>query len=133
MFKNCIFENTSFQDTEFENCNLRNYQIKNSNLTRVGFTEMTFDKCCFEKIEKRYLVNGWFESCDFLVTNFKSFEKLSLIQTSVVDSKFSKFNKSIEFKGEFFLMDILHPEKKIGQRPGIIFKIFNISFLDLYE
>lgn len=102
LFKNCIFESTSFQNAEFENCNLINYQIKNSNLARVDFTETTFDKCCFEKVDKGCLVKGWFESCDFLATNFKGFERMSLIQTAVVDSKFSKFNKSIEFKGEFF-------------------------------
>ena len=32
---------------------------------------------------------------------------MPLIKTAVVDSKFSRFNKSIEFKGEFFLIDIL--------------------------
>ena len=46
------------------------------------------------------LIFVWFESCDFLDTNFKGFEGMSLIQTAVVDSKFSKFNKSIDFKGE---------------------------------
>ena len=107
LFKNCIFESTSLQDAEFENCNLINCQIKNSNLTRVDFTETTFDKCCFEKVEEGCLVKGWFESCNFLDTNFKGFEGMPLLQTALVDSKFSKFNKSIEFKGEFFLADIL--------------------------
>jgi len=102
LFKNCIFESTSFQDAEFENCNLINCQIKNCNLTRVDFTETTFEK-------------GWFESCDFLDTNFKGFEGMSLIQTAVVDSKFSKFNKSIEFKGGFFLIDILHSGNGIDE------------------
>ena len=115
LFKNCIFESTSFQDAEFENCNLINCQIKNCNLTRVDFTETSFDKCCFEKVEKGSLVKGWFESCNFLDTNFKGFEGMSLIQTAVVDSKFSKFNKSIEFKGEFFLIDILHSGNGIDE------------------
>ena len=115
MFKNCIFESISFQDAEFENCNLRNCQIKNSNLTRIDFTEMTFNKCCFEKVEKGSLVKGWFESCDFFDTDFKGFEEMSLIQTAVVNSKFSKFNKSIEFKGEFFLIDILHSGNGINE------------------
>lgn len=122
MFKNCIFESASFQDAEFENCNLINCQIKNCNLTRVDFTEITFDKCYFEKVEKGSLVKGWFESCDFLDTNFKGFEGMSLIQIAVVDSKFSKFNKSIEFKGEFFLIDILHS----GNRIGILLLLINI-------
>jgi hypothetical protein len=68
---------------------------------------MTFDKCGFEKVEKGCLVKDWFESCHFLETNFKGFEGMPLIKTAVVDSKFSRFNKSIEFKGEFFLIDIL--------------------------
>jgi len=38
-----------------------------------------------------------------------------LIQTAVADSKFFKFNKSIEFKEEFFLIDILHPENQINE------------------
>ena len=67
-----------------------------------------FDKCCFEKVEKGSLVKGWFESCDFLDTNFKGFEGMSLIQTAMVDSKFFKFNKPIEFKREFFITNILH-------------------------
>jgi uncharacterized protein YjbI with pentapeptide repeats len=115
LFKNCIFESTSFQDAEFKNCNLINCQIKNFNLTRVDFTETTFDKSCFEKGEKRCLVKGWFESCDFLATNFKGFDGMSLIQTAVVDSKFSKFNKLIEFKKEFFLINILDSENGIDE------------------
>jgi len=106
-FQNCIFDRTSLQEAEFKNCSLINCRIRNCNLSKVDFTETTFDKCCFEKIEKGSLVKGWFESCHFLETNFNGFEKVTLIQTAVVDSKFSKFNKSIEFKGEFFLIDIL--------------------------
>ena len=109
LFKNCIFDGTSLQEAEFKNCSLINCQIRNCNLSKVDFTETTFDKCCFEKIEKGSLVKGWFESWYFLETNFNGFEGMSLIQTAVVDSKFSKFNKSIEFKGEFFLIDILYP------------------------
>jgi hypothetical protein len=40
---------------------------------------------------------------------------MSLIQAAVVDSKFSKFNKSIKFKGEFFLTDILHSGNGIDE------------------
>lgn len=115
LFKNCIFESTSLQDAESENCNLINCQIKNCNLTRVDFTETTFNKCCFEKVEKGCLVKSWFESCNFLATNFKGFEGMSLIQAAVVNSKFSQFNKSIEFKGEFFLIDILHSGNGIDE------------------
>ena len=112
MFENCIFESISFQDARFENCSRKNCQIKNSSLARVDFTAMTFDKCCFEKVEKGCLVRGWFELYDFFDINLKGFE---LIQRAVVDSKLSKFNKSIAFKGEFFLIDILHSGNGINE------------------
>lgn len=115
LFENCIFEGGSLQDAEFENCKMINCQIINCNLTRVDFTETTFNKCCFEKVKKGCLVKAWFESCDFINTNFKDFEGMPLVQTAVVDSTFSKFDKSIEFKGEFFLTDILHSVKGINQ------------------
>ena len=50
-----------------------------------------------------------------ILLDFKGFERMSLIQTAVVDSKFSKFNKSIEFKGKFFLIDILHSGNGIDE------------------
>ena len=54
---------------------------------------------CFEKVKERSLVKDWFESCKFLDIDFKDCDGLPLLQIAVVDSKFSKFNKSIEFKG----------------------------------
>lgn len=56
------------------------------------------------------LSKAWFESCHFIETNFNGFDFGSLIATAVEDSIFSKFNKSIEFKGKFFLIDILQSE-----------------------
>ena len=42
--------------------------------------------------------------------------KRGLLGSAVlIDSKFSKFNKSIEFKGEFFLIDILHSRNGIDE------------------
>ena len=106
-FKNCIFDRTLFRDAQFKNCSLKNCCLRNCNLIKVDFRETTFDKCSFEKAETASLAQAWFESCHFLETNFNGFDFGSLIETAVVDSKFSKFNKSIEFKGEFFLIDIL--------------------------
>ena len=113
VFDNCVFDLSSFSDSEFQNCILRNCQIMNCNLSQIEFTETTFEKCCFERIEKGSLVKGWFESCHFIDTNFKGFEGISLIQTAVVDSKFSKFDKSIKFEGEFFLTDVLYSKNGI--------------------
>lgn len=115
LFKNCTFEDTSFSDANFENCILINCQIKDSEFGKADFTETSFNKCCFERVEKGGLVKVWFESCKFLDTDFKGFEGLPLIQATVVDCKFFKFNKSIEFKGEFFLMDILNSGNGINE------------------
>ena len=109
-FKNCIFDRTLFRDAQFKNCSLKNCCLKNCNLIQVDFRETTFDKCSFKKSEIASLAKAWFESCHFLETNVNGFDFGSLIEPAVVNSKFSKFNKSIEFKGEFFLMDILQLE-----------------------
>ena len=69
---------------------------------------MIFDQCCFEKVKKGSLVKDWLELCDFLNTSFKNFNDMLLIETAMVDSKFSKFNKSIEVKREFFFIDIFY-------------------------
>ena len=100
----------------FENCSLVNCQIKNCELADIDFSEITFDRCQFARTEKGGgLVKGWFESCHFLETTFDGFQGIPIIQTAVVDSKFSKFKKSIEFQGEFFLMDILYSGSGIDQ------------------
>lgn len=106
-FQNCIFNRADFRDTEFQNCSLENCCLRNCDLIKADFRETTFDKSSFEKADSGNLTKAWFESCHFLETNFNGFDFGSLIPTAVVDSKFSKFNKSIEFKGEFFLIDIL--------------------------
>jgi len=109
LFKDCIFDSTSLSDAKFKNCTLTNCHLKNCNLSEVDFTETTFDKCCFERTTKGSLIKACFESCHFLETNFNGFEGASLIQTVVVDSKFSNSQTSIEFKGDFFLIHILQP------------------------
>ena len=115
VLKNCIFNSAFLDNAQFFNCTLLNCQIINSSLTDATFMETTFEKCCFEKAEKSSLVKAWFESCHFIETNFNGFDIIPLIQTAIVDSKFSKFNKSIEFKGEFFLCDLLLTSQGIDQ------------------
>lgn len=108
-FKNCVFDSMILQSGKFENCSLTNCWLRNCNLSKLDFTETTFDGCEFEKAEKGSLTKAWFESCYFIETNFDGFEGMALCETALVDSKFSKFNKSIEFQGDFFLIDILQP------------------------
>ena len=89
---------------------LEHHIFKNCNLIKVEFIETNFDGCQFEKADEGSLVKTWFESCYFLDTNFEGFEGAPLI-----DSKFSKFDKSIDFQGEFFLIDLLQPVNGISE------------------
>lgn len=114
LFKNCIFENTFFTKAQFLNCNLINCQIKDCDFKDADFRETTFDKCNFEKVHTGSLTKSWFELCDFIDTNFINCDAGSLLQTAVVDSKFSRFDKSIEFKGDFYMYDILLSENGIN-------------------
>ena len=109
-FENCNFDTTLFRNASFLNCNFKNCSLKNCNLVKADFEEIKFDNCSFEKAEKGSLSKAWFESCHFIETNFNGFDFVSLTTTAVEDSTFSKFNKSIEFKGKFFLIDILQSE-----------------------
>lgn len=58
-------------------------------------------------------------------TNFNGFNFGSLIVRVVEDSNFSKFNKSIEFKSQFFLIDILQSETGLE---GMLLVQFQSSF-----
>jgi uncharacterized protein YjbI with pentapeptide repeats len=114
VFKNCVFDKVSFSQNEFEDCKLINCQIKDCDLSNITFTKTVFDNSCFTRTETGSLTKAWFESCHFLETDFNGFNLLSVIQAAVVDSKFSKFDKSIQFNGEFFLFDILYSIKRIS-------------------
>ena len=108
VFKDCIFDSTSFHQAKFENCSLVNCQIKNCDLREIDVKETTFDRCQFARTEGGgVLAKGWFDSCHFLETTFDGFPGFPIFQTVVVDSKFTKSKKSIEFQGDFFLFDIL--------------------------
>ena len=106
-FENCNFDGTVFRDATFLSCKFKNCSLKN---------------CSFEKAERGSLSKAWFESYHFIETNFNGFNSGSLIATAVEDSKFSKFNKTIDFQGKLFLIDIL--ESKTGLE-GMLFKKLN--------
>ena len=72
-----------------------------------------FDNCQLKNNGKANLREAWFEKCQFIVISFNDFDIGWLFSIAIVDSKFSKFNKSIEFKGEFYLMNILRSKNGI--------------------
>lgn len=85
--------------TRFLNCKFKNCSLKNCSFVKAEFEGIKFESCSFEKAERGSLSKAWFESCHFIETNFNGFNFGSLIATAVEDSKFSKFNKTIEFQG----------------------------------
>lgn len=108
-FKSCIFNKLHFPDSLFDNCVFRDSKFLDWNISDVEFRKTTFQNCNFERKEYGSLVKTHFDSCSFVDTNFNGFEGLPLLQTSLNNSKFSKFNKSIELKGLFFLIDFFRP------------------------
>ena len=108
-FKNCIFESTNFQELECEKCVFENCSFIDCRFVDSDISETIFSNC---KFEKGSLESAEFYSCDFINPIFSDSD-IILIFTTVVDSKFSKFNKSIKFEGKFFLHDILYPKNGI--------------------
>ena len=76
-------------------------------MSKVDFRETIFDSCQFDPSEKGSLIKAWFESCHFIETNFDGFGGFSVWLAIVVNSKFSKSNRSIDLKGNFSLESIL--------------------------
>ena len=94
-FKGCIFSHTRFRKAEFESSTFKNFTIIDSNLDKIDFDETN---CQFKKIS---LVAGYFNCCE------SDFEDISSYASVAVDSKFSKFNRCIDLKGDFSFEYIL--------------------------
>ena len=112
--ENCVFDSTSLNSIECENCTLKHCLLINCNLSDSNFTETIFDECQFQGLEKGSLGQAWFESCHFIKTIFNGFNGARLGSAVLINSKFSNSKKSIEFKGDFYLIDILQPVNGIS-------------------
>ena len=106
LLENCVFDSTNFNSIECENCTLKNCLLINCNLSDSNFTETIFEEC---PLEEGSLGQAWFESCHFIKTIFNGFDGARLGSAVLINSKFSNSKKSIEFKGDFYLIDILQP------------------------
>lgn len=111
LLENCVFDSTNFQLIECENCTLKNSLLINCNLNDSTFKETIFDECQFQKGS---LGGAWFESCHFIKTIFNGFNRGQIGSAVLINSKFSNSKKSIEFKGDFYLIDILQPVNGIS-------------------
>ena len=106
-FENCTFKRTNFQELECKKCIFQNCSFIDCKFVDSTISETIFSNC---KFEKGTLESADFRSCEFIDTNFS---EVILIFTTIYDSKFSKFNKSIKFEREFFLNDILSSKNGI--------------------
>ena len=111
---NCVFENTNLNSTEFNDCSLKNCLLINCHLSDSSFTETIFEECRFQADKKGSLDQACFESCHFIKTIFTGFTGGQIGSASLIDSKFSNRNNSIEFKGSFYLISILQPKNGIS-------------------
>ena len=107
---NCAFENVTFQLMKCNKCVFKNCLLINCNFADSYISETIFENC---KFEKGCLDSSEFKSCNFINTVFQDWEGLRLGSGVLIDSKFSNSKKSIEFKGEFFFLDLFNPENGI--------------------
>ena len=110
IFENCTFEKNLLKLAELRDCKFLNCRFINCNLVDSDFNQVTFEDSSFEN---SLLTRSWFEKCNFVETKFINITEISLIQTAIIDSKFSKFSKMISFEGEYFLYDLLYPKEGI--------------------
>lgn len=92
--RKCVFKNCLCIDCQF---------------TESDVFETIFSSC---KFEGGSLSSTEFHSCDFITPIFSD---VGLAFTTIKDSKFSKFNKSIKFEGEFILDQIVSPKMGISE------------------
>jgi len=111
--ENCVFDNASLHSVEFQNCTLKNCLLINCNLVDINFIRIIFDECQFQLVEKGSITQGWFESCHFIKTIFNCINRAQLGSAVLINSKFSNSKNSIEFKGDFYLSDILRSESGV--------------------
>lgn len=106
--ENCTFKNTYFSEFKCYNCVFKNCSFIDCLFLESEISKTIFSNC---KFEKGSLSGSEFDSCHFINT---SFSDVILIFADIRDSKFSKFNKSITFKGNFLFSHILESQNGIS-------------------
>ena len=130
VIENCRFENTSFAPRRFENTVIENCRFENTSFEGSWFKNCTFINCQFTEVDfgdveaKKF----YFRKCEFIETQWAcallygaEFIEPTYLQQNhygsgtVIDSKFydSEY-KSLEFKGEIFLLEIVDMFKNLN-------------------
>ena len=108
-FDGCTFSEAILKRVEFESCRFEICKITDSNLDKVDFDDTNFNSCQFKRIS---LLAGYFTDCKMIESDFEeinSYEACAII----VDSQISKFNRSIDLKGDFSFDKLLKFLKSI--------------------
>ena len=108
-FYECTFSESEFNRVEFESCHFDNCKIKDSNLDKVDFDDVNFNFCQFKRIS---LLAGYFTDCKMIESDFEEINSYDACAI-IVDSQISKFNHSIDLKGDFSFDKLLEFLKSI--------------------
>jgi uncharacterized protein YjbI with pentapeptide repeats len=102
-FNGCTFNESRLQKIEVDSCRFQNCKFINSKLDKADFDTTIFNSCQFQKIS---LGGGYFLDCQINESNFEEIttDNFSAI---IVDSQFSKSERSIKLKGDFNFNDLL--------------------------
>lgn len=111
-FENCILKDCCFEGTEFRISKFKNCQFVDSYFRKAEFKGVEFKNC---KFLGNCFCKAYFESCKFIDTAIEKSDAADLVQTLLVNSTFSKLDKSIVFNGCFALMNILLPLDTIDE------------------
>lgn len=100
--ENCVFSNIHFQEMKCLKCVFKDCLFIDCRFVDTEISETIFESC---KFSKGSVDGSEFQSCHFITTVFRD---VSFGFGTLIDSKFSNSNKSIEFEGEVYFLDIFN-------------------------
>lgn len=102
-FNKCTFNESVLRRVEFASCSFQNCKIMDSNLDEVDVNETSFISCQFKTIS---LVAGYFIDCIIMECDFEEIKSYHLCAL-IVNSKVSKFTRSLNLEGDFNFNELL--------------------------
>ncbi len=109
IFCNCSFHKVNFTGSSFAKCEFNGCTFSESILKKVDFDDTSLNYCQFKKIS---LLAGYFTDCRINESDFEEINSYGACAI-IVDSQISKFNRSINLKGDFSFDDLLKFLKSI--------------------
>ena len=109
IFLNCSFYKINFNGSSFAKCEFNVCTFSKVLLQRVDFDDSSLNYCQLKKIS---LLAGYFTDCRINESDFEEINSYGACAI-IVDSQISKFNRSINLKGDFSFDDLLKFLKSI--------------------